>query len=312
MRLPLLSTLTAFVCILAGCGSLPDARPFADASHAMALSVQASGKAVSGSLRGTANRAQGTQSGRYQGYASQLDDAWAARVQAAQGAVAYSEAISELLAAGNAGADTAHKIGTQLTQLAAVSGIPIAAPVAGATGDLFAFLSTRIAIVHASKSLEEAIQQAQPIIDRITMQLAADARRLQPILRNAYDDELSNIGGDYDIDLDYKATLRRKRTAAYDSIQNGGIKMSELAPLDQALAANDTRLKERAREIDKATEAYRAREALLDALIDTTSAWASAHRDLAAAVREKRKVTVTELQDSVAELRELVSKVRAL
>lgn len=100
MRLTLASLLIACVCALTGCGSLPDARPFADASKAMAFSVQASGTAVADSLRGTAARSPGRESKRYEGYASQVDAAWAVRIGAAQGAAVYAEALSDLIAAG--------------------------------------------------------------------------------------------------------------------------------------------------------------------------------------------------------------------
>lgn len=173
-------------------------------------------------------------------------------------------------------------------------------------------LSTRIAITRASKTLEEAVVQAQPVIDRIAELLAADVARLRPILRNAHYDIVGTINGEYDVDLDFRRGLRAKRLTAYETAFREGGKFGELAALEQAVATNDGRLKERAVEIDKATVAYRAKEELLSALIVTTAAWAKGHRELAVAIKEKRTLSVDELQCDVCELRELVKKVRAL
>ena len=78
------------------------------------------------------------------------------------------------------------------------------------------------------------------------------------------------------------------------------------------LGTVSAKLKERDQKLEQAAAAYRARLQLINALSTSTAAWATAHRDLASAIREKRRVNAVELQETVSDLRELVKKVRAL
>ena len=81
---------------------------------------------------------------------------------------------------------------------------------------------------------------------------------------------------------------------------------------DQALASLRTRLAERDRLLAEASMAYKARLQLLNALSAATLTWAQAHRDLAVAVKQKRKVTVAELQATITELKSHAKKVSEL
>ena len=79
-----------------------------------------------------------------------------------------------------------------------------------------------------------------------------------------------------------------------------------------ALATVAARLQERDRRLDQAAAAYKARLQLVAALSTTTLAWAQAHRDLADAVLQKRRVDVAELLRTVGELQALSKKVSEL
>lgn len=305
------------IMLLSGCGTLPDAKPFADATSALSVAVKISGQAVSDSLGDAGDVLPSAEHKKYEGYAAELQNAWADRVKAIQGTVTYADTIADLIAAGNEGGKTVEKVSDSLSTLAAAANITIAAPVAGVLGDIGRFLADRIAIVKASKTLEVAVAQAQPAIDRIAEQLIKDAtENLKPILVNAYKNKVSGIKSEYEADDNFASVLNEKLQTRREAILKDTVidqkKISDLHELDRMQEAVTMRLKEREQKIEQASAAYKARLQLVNELSTAITAWATAHRDLANAIREKRKVTVTELQETVSDLKELIKKVRAL
>lgn len=299
--------------MLAGCGTLPDGRPFADASSALSASVKASGQAVSDSLRDAGGVMPADEAASYAQLASDLDKVWAERIKATQAAADYSQAIADLIAAGNAGAETTKKVGDSLGALATASGIPVAAPLAGVGGDLARFLVERIWIVRASQKLEDAVDLAQPAVDRIAEHLADESvSKLKPILEKAYRNAVSAINGSYGTDADFDMQLLKRRKGLLEEVLKDAKKEPALRELDRTREIVAPRLKERDQKVEQVSTAYKTRLQLVNALANSATAWAAAHRDLASAIREKRKVTVTELQETVTELKDLIKKVRAL
>jgi hypothetical protein len=194
-----------------------------------------------------------------------------------------------------------------------VSGIPLASPALGVAGDIARFLFDRIAIVRASRSLEDAVAQAQPAVDRIAEHLASETeRQLKPLLKRTYDNVVSGIRSNYEEDDNFAASFRSRQTALRAELLKDSAKVTQLQEFDRIQANVATSLRERDQKIDQATLAYRARLQLINALSNATVAWAAAHRDLSAAIREKRTVSAAELQETVIELKELIRKVRAL
>jgi hypothetical protein len=300
------------VSLLAGCGTLPDARPFADATSALSVSVKASGSAIADSLREAGSVTPSDQA-VYEKHIQRFEDAWSARVKAAQGAAAYSEAIADLIAAGKEGGETVKRVGDSLGALAAVSGISLAAPAVGVAGDIARFIVDRIAIVRASQTLEEAVAKAQPAVDRIAEHLVSEADgQLKPILKDAYGNMISGIKSQYDADNDFATAFRQKQTTLRIETLKDSKNVSQLQEFDKVSAAVSERLKERDQKIEKAAAAYRIRLQLINSMSTATIAWAAAHRDLAIAIKEKRKVSVAELNDTVIDLKDLIRKVRAL
>lgn len=300
------------VSLLAGCGTLPDARPFADATSALSVSVKASGSAIADSLREAGSVTPSDQA-VYEKHIQRFEDAWSARVKAAQGAAAYSEAIADLIAAGKEGGETVKRVGDSLGALAAVSGISLAAPAVGVAGDIARFIVDRIAIVRASQTLEEAVAKAQPAVDRIAEHLVSEADgQLKPILKDAYGNMISGIKSQYDADNDFATAFRQKQTTLRIETLKDSKNVSQLQEFDKVNAAVSERLKERDQKIEKAAAAYRIRLQLINSMSTATIAWAAAHRDLAIAIKEKRKVSVEELNDTVIDLKDLIRKVRAL
>lgn len=303
----------ALAAVLAGCGTLPDGRPFADASSALSASVKTSGQAVSDSLRDAGGVMPAGEAASYAQLASELDKVWAERTKATQAATAYSQAIADLIAAGSAGAETTKQVGDSLGALATAAGIPVAAPLAGVAGDLARFLFERMAIVRASQKLEDAVELAQPAVDRIAEHLADESlNKLRPILKSAYLNSLSAIEGSYGTEVDFDQQLLKRRKVLLEEVLKDAKKEPALRELDRLREIVAPRLKERDLKVEQLSAAYKTRLQLVNALANSATAWAEAHRDLASAIREKRAVTVTELQETVAEIKDLIKKVRAL
>lgn len=303
--------------LLSGCGTLPDAKPFSDATHALSSAVKTSGEAVSDSLRDTGSAMPGNERQQYDAYAIALSSAWADRIKATQGAVDYAEAITELIAASKQGGEAAQNVGDALGKLATAANIPVAAPIAGALGNIARFIADRIAIVKASKTLEEALAQAQPAVDSISEKLSKDATdKLNPILLDSYKNTASAINGKYGPDDNFSKELDKNRTQIRQAVLRAYLtdqkKNAALLELEQIQESVTLRLKERDQQIAQALSAYKTRHQLVNALSSAATSWATAHRDLANAIREKRKVTVTELQETVGDLKKIIDEVRAL
>jgi hypothetical protein len=306
------SGLLLAILFASGCGTLPDARPFADATATWSASVKASGLALSDSMR-DAGSVEPKDKKSYEQKIEDFENAWQVRVTAAQGVVEYSNAIADLISAGKDSAETVKRASDALTGLAAAVNIPLAAPAVGVAGDLARFILARIDIVRASRQLEEAVSQAQPAVERIADNIVSEAnKQLKPILTSAYENMISGIKSQYEGDHNAAAVFNKKQTELRTAALNDPTKVPLLQEFEKVQVTALTRLKERDQKIDQAATAYKTRLQLLNSLSSTTSAWAAAHRDLAAAIRNKRKVSVGELQETISDLKALIKKVREL
>lgn len=298
--------------LLGGCGTLPDAKPFSDASAALAASVVVSGHAISDSLT-EAGRAVPHDAQEYKALGKEFEMAWASRISAVQAAVTYSESIADLIGAGNQGAETVGKVADSLQALAAGVNIPMAAPAVGMAGDIVKLVYARIAIVRASDKLESALAQAQPTVSRVADHVVSESeQQLKPILLNVYKNIQSGIRDTYGADDNFALQARRLRDAQRQKALQDSTALGKLQEYDRVQETVAASLETRDRKLDQAAAAYKTRLQLVNALSAATLAWAQAHRDLATAVREKRKVSVGELQNTIVELKALAKKVSEL
>lgn len=299
--------------LVAGCGSLPDAKPFADATSTLSASVKTSGQALTDSMRDAGSVLPQDQAA-YDKNVKDFNAAWEVRIKAAEGAVAYSNSIADVIAAARETRDTINRVGDSLGALAGAAGIALpAAPVIGVAKDIGEFVASRIATVRASKNLEEAVAQAQPAVDKIAEHLVAETNKnLKPILEDVYKNIASGIKQSYDADDSFAKILNVRLTQARTDALKDLSKAPALQEFDRMQSVVSVRLKERDQKLDQAAANYKARLQLINSLSTATMAWAAAHRDLASAITEKRKVNATELQETVIELKELIRKVRAL
>jgi hypothetical protein len=185
--------------------------------------------------------------------------------------------------------------------------------VVGVAKDIAGFIAERIAVVRASRTLEEAVAQAQPAIDRIAEHLVKDANeRLKPNLDDIHANIVSAIKAAYDEDDNFVKSLAKRRMQARSDALKDPSKAGALQELDRMQTAVAPTLKERDQKLDQAAANYKARLQLINGLSTATFAWAAAHRDLAHAIVQKRSVNTAELKETIAELKELIRKVRAL
>ncbi len=80
-KLSALATIFLLVILVVSCGTLPDAKPFSDATGMWAASVKTSGQAVADSLR-DAGSVTPPDKGSYEKNIKMFEMAWSARVKA--------------------------------------------------------------------------------------------------------------------------------------------------------------------------------------------------------------------------------------
>lgn len=312
VRAVLLPVLLAFV---AGCASLPDMTPYRDATLKLRSAVLAGGHAVQAGLESAAADypAQDPTAKDIREKAARFSTAWQARIEGADALVAYTEAVADIARAGAEGPATARSLADSLTRLA--TGVGIALPPAGTVAtvtDVAAFVYGHIAAARAAQTLDQALQAAQPAVDRVASVLSQDLQDSVEILRAAHDLQLSAIADKYREERGYLTALNRERKALYAKgvltpedeqrlRQIGELFETTRAwrePMEQALATADANLK--------------ARVQLIQATQAAVAEWAAAHRGIATAVREKRTVNVEALVQATLEAQELVRRLRAL
>jgi hypothetical protein len=310
------SCLFLFALLSGGCATLPDGKPFADATGVWSATVKTSGQAVADSLHGVSGVSAEEQA-RYKKTADDFDAAWAVRLKAVDGVVAYSSAMSDLIGASRETDGAVQKVGDAVQGLAAAVNIPLAGPAVEVTSDVARFLLAQIALVRAAKQLEQSITAAQPAVDRIAEQLAVESKSLIGLVNGSYLNLVSAINESYLEEAKFARAFQKKQLelgtallAAPGPIDS--VKLAQLQDMDKIRMNALARLAERDQKLEQAAAAFKTRLQMINGLTTATNAWAAAHRDLAGAVRQKRKVNPAQLQETIADLKELIKKVRAL
>ena len=295
--------LAVAVSAAAGCTSLPDAGPFVDATSQYRSAIVASGGAIEGELREI----------RATGQADRFAREWSVRIRAADALVAYSRSLAAIVAAGNEGAASARKVAESVTTLAGAAGVVLpAAPVVGTVTDVAAFVYGQVASIRASSALAEAMQAAVPAVDQIANIMAKDLLAAESILRAASEVAALDLATRYNTEISHYTLLVNERNAIYKSPALTRQQEERLLQLDRLIAA--TRVWRDGMEAEERAIAARLRAGrqLIGATRQGLQAWALAHRDLAAAVAEGRKVDPAALLAAVGEIRELVRRVQSL
>lgn len=284
-----------------GC-RLPDVGPFVEGTAQLKGAVAAGGAAVEQELRFTfSDTAQ----------ADALHVNWEARNKAMTALLRYAQSLDAIVAAGNAGAESAGKVADSVKGLAEAAGIAIpgsAAAVAIAT-DTVKFLYGQIATVRAAGQLAAALEEAQPAIERVAQLMRNDLADLAVVTQAADAVQIVNLAAEYNkLSSDRKSILQAMKNLNPAVVAD----RDEYAALTGLLAALKPRYDTYQQELKAVEDRRKSALAVIDATGRALDEWAAAHADLASAVRHKRLASAQSLVSAAVELRDLVKRMRDL
>jgi hypothetical protein len=289
-----------------GCAALPDVSPFASASRDLASAVKASGTAISGELHASPD---------VESHARQFDAAWAARNQAMQGVVAYSDGLVGIVKATGEARASARSLADKLGALA--TAVNIAQPGAGAAigvaSDTAAFIWAQIALARGAESLDEALGHAQPAIDRLAEIIGRDTRDLAKIVRAMAEAERGALNKTYNTAIGYREVVEQEREKLRAKDFAGLAKSQpELKRVEELLALVSAEVQKYDEQKARIDAREKAGLLLVGATSDALERWAAAHRDVALSLQNRRPVNVESLTAGAVELRALVARIREL
>lgn len=307
--------LPALLALLTGCATLPDMTPYRDATLQLRSAVVAGGSAVQSGLESAAASYEvgDPTAKQIKEVSDRFNTEWRARIEGADALLAYTEAVTDIVRSGTEGAASARSLADALAGLA--TGVGIVLPPAGTVAtvtDIAAFVYGHITVARAAKSLDQALQSAQPVVDRVATLLSQDLQASQDILHAARRLQATALALKYNEETAYLKTLAGERKTIYGK--------GTLTPADEKRLRQIDALFDATREWREPMEQaqaemdaeYRLRIQLIHATQAAVAEWATAHRSLAAAVREKRTVNVEALVQATLEAKELVRRLRAL
>lgn len=303
--------------LLSGCASLPDTQPFTDATLSLRSAVAASGTAVVAELRHTPL-------GHIEGSAKNLEDAWKTRDGVMSALVEYANSLQAITDAGKKGEESAKQLADAVNVLAqSLGAASLGASQGGALAvETFGFVYGQIAKARAAKSLELALREIQPAIERIATLLAADLVKLDELIQVAIMAEHDALETDNQREIGYRRQLVDSRRQLMGVVgnelkkENANItkieRTDELGRLDQLLAATDGWNTAYTAEQKTIAERGRIAREMIAATQAAFSTWAAGHARLLAAVRAKRTPSAVELAAAATRIRELVDRYRRL
>lgn len=302
---------------LGACRTLPDVSPYVDATVQLRGAVGAAGDTTTAAIRRT-------ESPNADALARRLEAEWDERVRAMDAAVRYAHAIQGITQAGRSGEQAAREVAGAMTRFAETVGVVPAAPAVGVATDIGAFVYGQIAMIRASRSLEEALDNAQPVVARLAQLIPGDLADLRTIIVEAAVAERRGMATTADSaqDVENLLRLRQRRTALQSTIIDGlpdadrGPEVADALTKVEIVADQLETLQDIADQYDQRVtvidERQRAALLLLDEINAAAGEWARAHARLAEAVASRTTPSVEDLLQTASEIRDLVRKVRGL
>ncbi|MDB6165858.1 MAG: hypothetical protein JWQ83_998, partial [Lacunisphaera sp.] len=246
------------VALLAGCQNLPDTQPFTDATVGLRSAVAATGTTVVAELKQTPLPKVAIQ-------ADNLEKAWVTRDTAMSALVAYASSLQAIVDSGKKGGESAKKLADAATTL--TGSLAAANLLAGAGGtllvDTFTYAHGQIAKARAAKSLEAALTEIQPAIERLATVLAADLKNSAEIVTLAIHAERDALAEDNQRELGYRKQLTATRGMLMSSVAadlQAGKKPAEISQADDLTRVSDLLAKSDAWNTD-----YEAKQAVIAA-----------------------------------------------
>lgn len=288
-------------CLAGGC-QLPDVGPFVEGTAQLKGAVAAGGAVVEQELRLAFDDPK---------RADELHANWEARNKAMSALLRYAQSIDAIVAAGNAGAESAGKVADSVKGLAEAAGLAIpGGPAAAAVAtDAVKFLYGQIATIRAAGQLAAALDEAQPAVERVAQLMRKDLDDLTVVIRAAEQVRTIKLQGKY-------KQLNSDRDSILGAMQkhNPGItaERGEYKALTELWAAIKPEYDAYLQESKALDDRRMAAAAVIDATGRALDEWAAAHAELASAARHKRVASTQSLVAAAVELRDLVKRIRDL
>lgn len=291
-----------------GCTALPDVTPFATSSREFASGVKAAGRVVSEDLRSDDALAASSKT---------FDEAWDARNKAMEGVVQYADGLAAIVKSTQDARAQAKSLGNKLETLARAAGVvnpAIGASVAVGI-DVASFIYGQIAIVRGANSLQEAMDAAQPAIDKIAEIITKDSENLKETVlstaslrRNA----IMDAGGAKASSYLRETEKRRDEARAAFARDPSTAHREELLAADRFIETARSENERFRAEVARANQMSQTSAELVQAMRDGVSRWTAAHRQVAQALKDRQSVSVDSLTDAAVEVRDLLQRLRAL
>ena len=290
----IVSTLTA-------CRTLPDVGPFVDTTHELRSAVTQSGSTTVSALETIGAEAQ----------ARKLEKAWKLRNRAFDAIAAYADSLQAIMAAGNQGAQAAASLIQSVEGLAEASGIPIRpAPASIAVAsDAISLILRHISQGRAARTLQEAMETAQPAVEAIVELSLADLSAIDDVFRAANESTRSDVQVAYSDRLGYRKSLEDLLTRASVAGADGAT-LERLTLISRLLAETEAWHGDYTGALDQIGERLRTGRALLAATQASARTWVEAHRQLVVALQTRQPVSIGSLVTMAEEIQILVRRMR--
>jgi len=289
---------------LTGCAPLPKIGPFVEASNQLRSAVAASGTTVEAELRLMPDGAAS---------ADKLKQQWEVRNKAFAGIAAYANSLKAIVDAGNEGAASAQKVADSVSGLAKAAGVvlPGTPEAVAVVTDVGKFIGAQIALARGAKSLEQAMETAQPAVEAITELVAADLKDLEAIFVSAAkaNDNAVRTSPEFEYLLGYRIQLVKQ---IGKSDPNNAATLDRQVQIGQMLQATDAWLSKYLAKRKEIDDRLRVGRALIQATLQSARDWGIAHGNLTTALKERRPVNTDSLIQAAVEIQNLVRKVREL
>lgn len=297
---------------LSGCAALPDVKPYVEASEQLAVSIRAVGKSSTLQTSSAALASLPIHREELTAMANQLDEAWAKHISAIEAAAAYARSVQEVAEAGNAGAQSARKVADAALNLANAANVAV-----GTAGkiaaDAFVLIYQQIARARARRTLIASMHAVQPAIEESMKLLAESLGDLSELVMDMAQLRVNALRRSLGNEIGFRQSLEEARNGIYEKQRWGTMddgQRDELERVEKAIAETDKwyiPFDEERRAIlaeqDAAVGAIRASA-------QGTRDWADMHQNLLDTLEQGSGIDATELMIMVAELQELVERMR--
>jgi len=307
------------VLLVGGCRSIPDLKPFTEATAEIDLAANKTHDFVVLDLTKLASQAPNHASAERKAIEGARDDfskEWKIRLEATAALVEYSASLASIADAGMTGSDGAKALGDSVNQL--LGSIPsVTAQIPAATINIAAWVKGEVDMVKAADSLAAAVRQADPVIKNVSSILANDFG----IVANKIDINViaaqTLINYQFGSVPSYREALIKRQDAIATKIANvnAGNAIPNTYVTEMKLVAGliekiEPEYIAYCSAYDGAANRGTAQKAIAIKARDAVIVWARLHGDLDESLSEERAPSVAILTNKALELKDLVDELR--